>query len=475
MPEKYNNYVETTLTAAIASAGALNVAVTSATGFPSTPEYRIRIDDELIIVTSGAGTLTWGVVRGAESTTAATHANGARVYHVLSAGSLVNLPVAITRAGAGDDAFTARQTSDSANMFGITVSGIHNWGPGGATAPDTNLYRSAANTLKTDDAFTAAGVITATGGYADRPAITSTTSLTVGTGIKTFTVTVDSSGSSWKTGQLVRAYGSTASNFIEGNITSYSGTSLTISGEVIGGTGTLASWTLERAYSRIIAYTTTGANTWTRPAGLSHIIVECQGGGGQGGGTAATAAGTGSTGGGGGGGGYARKLLTAAALTSGGIAVGGTCTATVGTGGSSGAAGADGQAGGNSTFAGGTLTTVQGSGGTGGLSAATSSSTGIFGVGSAGGSASGGDVNITGGGGGSGGVSGGVPINNGYGGTSVLGGITKGLSGTNQSAQAGVGYGGGGSGPTTYNTGGASRAGGAGAQGIVIVTEYYTD
>src|SRR5690606_39619699 len=40
--------------------------------------------------------------------------------------------------------------------FFINTDGNMNWGVGGTTSTDTNLYRSAANTLKTDDTFVAA-------------------------------------------------------------------------------------------------------------------------------------------------------------------------------------------------------------------------------------------------------------------------------------------------------------------------------
>jgi len=42
----------------------------------------------------------------------------------------------------------------------VSADGTHLWGPGGAGAADTNLYRSAADTLKTDDNFLAVGSIT---------------------------------------------------------------------------------------------------------------------------------------------------------------------------------------------------------------------------------------------------------------------------------------------------------------------------
>ncbi len=86
--EKFANNAGTTLSAAVTSPTATTVSVASASGFPSAAQYRVRIDDELLLVTAGAGTTTWTVTRGAEGTTAATHASGAAVTHVLTAGGL---------------------------------------------------------------------------------------------------------------------------------------------------------------------------------------------------------------------------------------------------------------------------------------------------------------------------------------------------------------------------------------------------
>ncbi len=48
------------------------------------------------------------------------------------------------------------RTTDSDDRFYIDADGVNWWGSGSAT-PDTNMYRSAVNTLKTDDNFTVAG------------------------------------------------------------------------------------------------------------------------------------------------------------------------------------------------------------------------------------------------------------------------------------------------------------------------------
>lgn len=54
-------------------------------------------------------------------------------------------------------------TGDANQAFRIMGDGKLEWGAGGASAPDVNLYRSAANMLKTDDAFVAAGSVSADG------------------------------------------------------------------------------------------------------------------------------------------------------------------------------------------------------------------------------------------------------------------------------------------------------------------------
>ena len=70
----------------------------------------------------------------------------------------------------------------------------------------------------------------------------STTSLAIGTGAKTFTM--DAAGYAYVTGSRVRATSDAAptTNWMEGYVTSYSGTSLELTVDVIGGSGTYADW-----------------------------------------------------------------------------------------------------------------------------------------------------------------------------------------------------------------------------------------
>jgi len=178
---------------------------------------------------------------------------------------------------------------------------------------------------------------------------------------------------------------------------------------------------------QVVTFTSSG--TWTKDAGLKYIVVEVQGGG---------ANGT-SSGDGGGAGGYSKKLILASDLDS-------TETVTVG------AATA------NSSFTN-NNTTVQGNGASG----------------ITGGSASGGDINIPGQDGNEGAQ--GDHSQGGSGGNSMLGfgggapADTSSASSGNFSGKDGKGYGSGGSGGSDGN---ATPGVGAGAPGIVIVTEYYS-
>jgi hypothetical protein len=69
----------TTLSSSIA-AGATSMSVASASGFPPSGTYRIRVDDERMTVTAGAGGTTWTITRGVDGTTAAAHSTNASVY-----------------------------------------------------------------------------------------------------------------------------------------------------------------------------------------------------------------------------------------------------------------------------------------------------------------------------------------------------------------------------------------------------------
>lgn len=82
-------------------------------------------------------------------------------------------------------------------------------------------------------------------GYAD---MTSATSTTIGTGSKTFTANTNALNTAFDIGTRVRlAYSVTPTNYMEGVITAFSGTSMTVDVDAVGGSGTYASWNISVA------------------------------------------------------------------------------------------------------------------------------------------------------------------------------------------------------------------------------------
>lgn len=72
---------------------------------------------------------------------------------------------------------------------------------------------------------------------------TSTTSLLIETGSKTFTIV--ETDRAWAVGSLLRAADvADSTNFMVGNVTAYSGTTLTVNVTSKGGSGTLANWSI---------------------------------------------------------------------------------------------------------------------------------------------------------------------------------------------------------------------------------------
>lgn len=221
--------------------------------------------------------------------------------------------------------------------------------------------------------------------------------------------------------------------------------------------GTLAM----RAFS-VVTQTFTSNGTYTPTPGMLYCVVEVVGGGGGGGGTSTTGATTVSNGSGGGGGGYCRKTISAATI-------GASQAVTVGAGGTAGAVGGGtGGTGGTSSL--GAL--LQATGGAGGIGSSAGTSAGS--IGGSAGVGSGGDLNA------SGQVGGFSQGNNslafqwgGTGGNSIFGGGPQGRigGGGQEAGTAGLNYGSGGSGGFTWLSS-TQVTGGAGAPGIVIVTEY---
>ncbi len=146
----------TTLSAGV-NAAVTTLPVVSASAFPSTAQYRIRVEDELMLVTAGTGTTSWTVTRGVEGSTAATHALGAGVSLILTAASLLRSPGALTTTGdlpyldsvgaparlaAGADATYLRYASGLPTASALLMADLS--GSGITYGTDTTLERGAA-------------------------------------------------------------------------------------------------------------------------------------------------------------------------------------------------------------------------------------------------------------------------------------------------------------------------------------------
>lgn len=84
-----------------------------------------------------------------------------------SGGSTGGLRLTSSGSAALNRALAFRGLGDTQDHFEVDYDGVHQWGSGTA-AMDTNLYRSAADTLKTDDNLIVTGNLTVTGLFTGR-------------------------------------------------------------------------------------------------------------------------------------------------------------------------------------------------------------------------------------------------------------------------------------------------------------------
>lgn len=84
-----------------------------------------------------------------------------RQINIGSSGSTATL--AVVNTAATTDFISGRVTGDTQSRWIVDTDGTMNWGAGASAAVDTNLYRSAANTLKTDDSLIVGTDLTVTG------------------------------------------------------------------------------------------------------------------------------------------------------------------------------------------------------------------------------------------------------------------------------------------------------------------------
>ncbi|CAB4199448.1 hypothetical protein UFOVP1336_38 [uncultured Caudovirales phage] len=89
-------------------------------------------------------------------------ASGAEGTVDVYGGMTVTDAIQSTNGLSGDNVLQTYVTGDSNNRFKLEQDGVMSWGSG-AAAVDTNLYRNAANALKTDDSLTVAGFLSVEG------------------------------------------------------------------------------------------------------------------------------------------------------------------------------------------------------------------------------------------------------------------------------------------------------------------------
>jgi hypothetical protein len=126
----------TTLYTALTDTTGTTVVVVNYAGIPSVPQFRIKIDTEIFLVTAisiGGSNSTLTVTRGAEGSTAATHLAGAGVYHIPTAASIIQagrqysaFPTSPGFTVPVDSGFTTFVNSGSATHtqtnYGITIT-----------------------------------------------------------------------------------------------------------------------------------------------------------------------------------------------------------------------------------------------------------------------------------------------------------------------------------------------------------------
>lgn len=142
--ETYANNTSSTLASGII-AGDTTLSVASATGFPTTGQFRILIDSEILLVTAVSGT-TFTVVRGVEGTTAASHSGGMTVTQILTRDGLGGIGGTVILS----DSFSLMPSSSVVGREYLPTDGTHlfrdngiAWRPFGPLFPMTLVDNTA--------------------------------------------------------------------------------------------------------------------------------------------------------------------------------------------------------------------------------------------------------------------------------------------------------------------------------------------
>lgn len=96
----------------------MTLSVASGVGFPGTGQFRVLIDNEIMLVTAGGGTTSMTANRAQESTVIASHLNAAPVYQILTNQGLLN---AVREGSSQIIAFASTITPDASAGTEVTV------------------------------------------------------------------------------------------------------------------------------------------------------------------------------------------------------------------------------------------------------------------------------------------------------------------------------------------------------------------
>lgn len=131
--ERWANNAQDTLASGIDD-NDLSLTLNDASEFPTDGDFRIRIDDELIRVTAVAGNV-FTIVRGIESTVAASHSSGATATQVLTRDGLIAVGTNLHRI----DTYANRPAAGVEGRLFLPTNGYHlqrdtgsvweSWGP----------------------------------------------------------------------------------------------------------------------------------------------------------------------------------------------------------------------------------------------------------------------------------------------------------------------------------------------------------
>lgn len=120
-----------------------------------------------VLTADAYGNATWQPVASSAITVPATLSGASASSPILTVANTTATPTAPgaqhTAAAAGDQVLGMKVSGDTVQRLLIDSNGKHSWGPGGSTATDTDLYRSAAGVLTTDGAMTVGGTLGVTG------------------------------------------------------------------------------------------------------------------------------------------------------------------------------------------------------------------------------------------------------------------------------------------------------------------------